>query len=73
MPYIEYDLSEFTDDELVDEIVDRGLQYVVIDKFPEVDNVMIDRLTSIYQLRRLGKDYDHLVEDIIYDCLGKVL
>lgn len=67
MPYVEYDLSDFTDRELIDEIASRD-----IDEFP-IPKELTEELTSIYELRRLGKDYDHLVEKLIRKYIGKVL
>ena len=63
--YVEVDLADVDDDELIEEIEARGYQ-VVESKENEL-------LTEIYLARRLGKPYDHIVDKLIYDSLGKVI
>jgi hypothetical protein len=70
MPYvhIDVDLCEFDDDELIDEIKDRG--YTVIEDSTSDHN---QALTDIYLKRRQGLPYDHLMDTYIYSVLGKVI
>lgn len=66
--YVDIDLSEVDDDELIDELKSRG--YMV------GENTSSDlemRLEKIYHLRRQGLPYDHLMDSYINDFLGKVI
>jgi hypothetical protein len=64
MPYVDIDLSDFEDDEIIEECELRGLggrqEY-------------LDGLTEIYQLRRLGKPYENELNKLICDTLGVVV
>jgi hypothetical protein len=70
--YIEVDdvLDELSDDELIDELTRRGkdynTQFVDGDKMKEV-------LQSLYEKRRVGKDYQSELDQLIYGILGKVI
>jgi hypothetical protein len=64
MPYVDIDLSDFEDDEIIEECELRGLggrqEY-------------LDGLTEIYQLRRLGKPFENELNKLICDALGVVI
>jgi hypothetical protein len=64
MPYVDIELDEFEDDEIIEEYELRGLggrqEY-------------LDGLTEIYQLRRLGKPYENELNKLICDSLGVVV
>ena len=62
---VEIDLVEFDDDQLIEELEDRGYEVAVSP--PQ------DLLTSIWMKRRLGKPYDAEVDELIYKGLGKVI
>jgi hypothetical protein len=66
--YVEIDLNDVDDDELIDEVQSRGYK-VLEDNSGEA----VDALTKIYHLRRQGLPYDHLMDSYIYDVLGKVI
>ena len=66
--YIDIDLVDVDDDELIEEIKARG--YTVIEDAPSDTD---EALTKIYHLRRQGLPYDHLMDSYIYDVLGKVI
>lgn len=66
--YVDIDLSDVDDDELIEEIESRGWQVGESHEFEQ--NELI---TQIYLLRRTGKTYDHLVDKLIYEVLGKVI
>lgn len=70
MPYIhvDVDLTEFDDDEIIEEIKERG--YTVIEDHP---SDQIEELMEIYHKRRQGLPYDHLMDAYIYNVLGKVI
>lgn len=66
--YVDIDLADVDDYELIDELRDRGY------KVAESDEAMHNELLAqIYLLRRTGKTYDHLVDKLIYEVLGKVI
>lgn len=70
--YIEVDdvLDELSDDELIDELTRRGkdynTQFVDGDKMKEV-------LQTLYEKRRVGKDYQVELDELIYGILGKII
>lgn len=66
--YVDIDLSETDDDELIDELQSRGFKIVEDDT-----NGPTEALVKIYHLRRQGLPYDHLMDAYIYDILGKVV
>jgi hypothetical protein len=76
MPYkyvtaeVEVDLEEFDTDELIDELERRGVDYntngVDGDEMREV-------LNQIWQKRRLGRDYQAELNQLIYGVLGKIV
>jgi hypothetical protein len=61
---VDVDLDEFDDDDLLDEIASRGLGVSAESK---------DIITQIWQLRRTNQPYDHLMDDLIYDTIGKLV
>ena len=68
MPYVNIDASDFDDDELIEELEDRGY---MINSSGSSD--IESALMEIYLQRRLGLPYDHLVDKLIYEVLGKVI
>jgi hypothetical protein len=64
MPYVDIDLDEFEDDEIIEEYELRGLG----DR-----QDYLDGLTEIYHLRRLGKPYENELNKMICDALGVVV
>ena len=61
---IEVDLSEFEDTELVEELEERGILPTQQYK---------DQLKKIWELRRTGKPFDQVLDELIYDTIGKVI
>lgn len=73
MPYVNVDidtdeiLAELSDGDLIDELEKRGKDYNLhFDKMKEV-------LQSLYEKRRLGKDYQSELDELIYGILGKII
>lgn len=66
---VDVDLAEFDDDELAEELRERGFK-VYEDDQPYSDNELV---TLIYENKRLGKDYTKLLDDLIYQMIGRVL
>jgi len=70
--YIEPDdvLDELSDDELIAELKRRGKYYNT--EFVDVDEMRMV-LQSLYEKRRLGKDYQSELDQLIYGILGKII
>jgi hypothetical protein len=70
MPYVNVhvDLDDFDDDDLIDELKSRGLSGLV-----NASSDTKSALMEVYLQRRLGLPYDHLVDKLIYEVLGKVI
>jgi hypothetical protein len=65
---IDVTLDDFTDEDLLDELDRRGLGL-------ETDgyNSSTELLTSIYQKRRTGRDYQQELDELIYQSIGRIL
>lgn len=68
MPYVYYDFSDTDDDELIEELESRG--YSVRES---EESEFMESLRLIYEARRLNKPYDHIIERMICERLGKVI
>jgi hypothetical protein len=69
MAYVEIDLDSFSDEDIRDEAIYRGL-------FNDPDNLETEfnqLITELYEKRRLGKDYQSELDKIIYDTIGKII
>jgi hypothetical protein len=64
---VDVDLGDFDTEDLLDELDSRGSLPV------EGDTDSKALLTTIYENRRLGKDYQKELDDLIWASLGKVL
>ncbi len=64
---VDVDLDEFDTDDLIEELEKRG-------KGLEVSSVSgTDLVNSIWLKRRLGKDYQQELDELIYVVTGKVI
>jgi len=76
MPYVEVwvdpenNLEEYSDDELIGELKRRGQDYNTT--FVDAD-AMRSVLEKIWYNRRLGKDYQTELNELIYGVLGKIV
>ena len=70
--YVEVDdvLDELSDDELIGELKRRGQDYNTT--FVDAD-AMRSVLEKIWYKRRLGKDYQTELNELIYGVLGKIV
>lgn len=64
---VDVELDDFSDDDLIEELEKRGLGAEV----PE--STATELITQIYQKRRLNKDYQPELEQLIYQTIGKVI
>ena len=63
-------LEDLSDDDLIDELKRRGNDY----NTNHVDgDEMRTVLQSLYEKRRLGKDYQAELDHLIYSILGKIV
>ena len=65
MPFLV--LSKFSDEDIIDEAKDRG--YL---GYPDYSN-NYDVLSRLFQNRRNGKPYEHLLDELIAEILGRIL
>lgn len=73
MPYVHVDteiLTDFDDEDLIDEIQSRG--HTVL-KDSDYDADANEAIRNIYEKRRLGKDYQKELDELIYTTLGRVV
>lgn len=64
---VDVDLDDFDDDDLIEELERRGKSLEVNDR------TGTELVTSIYEKRRLGKNFDRELDDLIYLVTGKIL
>jgi hypothetical protein len=67
---VDVDISDFDDDDLLEELERRGLDLNT--QFVDGDS-MRELLTQIWLKRRLGKDYQKELDQMIYYGLGKIV
>lgn len=65
---VDIDLSEFDTEDLIEELESRGAG-IGVDSFGDGTEV----LQTIYQKRRLGKDYQQELDELIWLGLGKII
>lgn len=63
---VDVDLSEFEDEYLIDELEHRGLYNP---SFGDSDTL----IDTIYQLRRLGKNFDKELDQLLYMKTGRAI
>jgi hypothetical protein len=64
---VEVELTDFDTEDLVEELESRGALPV------EGSYNAKELVEQMYQLRRLGKAYDHLMDNLFYSVLGRVV
>ena len=64
---VDVSLEDFDDDDLIDEMDRRGLGAEV------ADSTATEIITSIWLKRRLGKDYQSELDQLIYQVTGKII
>jgi hypothetical protein len=63
---VDVDLSDFDTQDLIDELESRG-------ELPGFNADTNEMLNEIFNLRRLGKDYDSVLDQYLYQKLGRVI
>lgn len=64
---VDVDLDDFDDDDLIEELERRGKGFEVENRTPT------ELVRSIYEKRRVGKTFDHELDQLIYVTLGKIV
>ncbi len=64
---VDVSLDDFSDEDLIDEMDARGLGAEV------TDSTATEIIQAIYQKRRLGKDYERELDQLIYQVTGKII
>ena len=64
---VDVDLDDFDDDDLIEELERRGKGLEIADK------TGTELVESIHQKRRLGKNFDHELDQLIYIVTGKIV
>lgn len=67
---VDVEISDFDDDDLLDEIERRGLD--LNSKYIDGDQ-MRELLTQVWIKRREGREYQRDLDDLIYYGLGKIV
>ena len=60
---LEVDLNDFEDHELLEELEKRNIL---------VGAAAMDMINEIYEARKLSKPYEHLLDNLIYETIGRV-
>ena len=64
---VDVELDDFDDNDLIEELERRGRGFEIAGQTPT------ELLTKIYEKRRLGKDYQQELDELIYVGLGKII
>lgn len=64
---VDVDLEDFDTDDLVEELQRRGKGMEVASRSGT------ELLTAIYEKRRLGQDYQHELDELIYLGIGRIV
>lgn len=64
---VDVDLDDFDTDDLIEELEKRGKGFEVASRSGT------ELLTAIYEKRRLGRDYQRELDELIYVGIGKVV
>lgn len=64
---VDVNLDDFDDYDLIEELERRGKGFEV------ASNTPTELVTEIYEKRRLGKDYQRELDELIYVAIGKIL
>lgn len=62
---VDVELDDFSDDDLIEELESRG--------FDVRSQTPTELITKIYELRRLGRDYQQELTELIYASIGKIV
>jgi hypothetical protein len=64
---VDVDLTDFDTDDLIEELESRGRGFEIDSSTPT------ELVTKIWEKRRLGKDYQQELDELIYVAIGKIV
>ena len=64
---VDVDLCNFETDDLIEELESRGKGFEVDSQTPT------ELVTKIWEKRRVGKDYQQELDELIYTAIGKII
>ena len=64
---VDVDLCDFETDDLIEELESRGKGFEVDSQTPT------ELVTKIWEKRRVGKDYQQELDELIYTAIGKII
>jgi hypothetical protein len=64
---VDVELTEFDTDDLIEDLESRGMGFEVASKSGT------ELLTAIFQKRRMGRDYQHELDELIYLGIGRIV
>lgn len=64
---VDVDLDDFDDHDLIEELERRGKGFEVAGQAPT------ELVTQIYLKRRMGRDYQQELDELIYVAIGKIV
>jgi hypothetical protein len=66
---VEVELDDFDTDDLIEELESRG-KLIGTDWGSPTENERL--LSAIFEKRRSGQDYQHELDDLIYNTIGRI-
>jgi hypothetical protein len=67
---IDVNLDDFSDDEIADEYNERGLNE---SSSSDSSSHLIDAVRKIYDAKASGKNYEALLNQLIFDSIGRIV
>jgi hypothetical protein len=64
---VDVSLADFYDEDLIEELENRGRGFEVNSRTPT------ELVTKIYELRRLGREYERELDELIYVTIGRIV
>ena len=69
---VEVDVDDFDDDELIEILTGKGYEVNKISNYTNPDDVILT-IKALYHLRRTGRDYQQVLDQLIYNAIGKIV
>lgn len=64
---VDVELDDFDDEDLIQELESRGRGFEINSRTPT------ELITKIHERRRLGRDYQQELDELIYVTIGKIV
>lgn len=69
---VDVELDDFDDDELIEILKGKGYTVNKTSEYNNVDDVILT-INKLYHLRRTGRDYNQVLDHLIYTAIGKIV